>query len=95
MGNDTSFFESLGYTKEESEKLEQFCLDMGIDPHNTMKMSELNKSNIIKAGNYDELPIHLQQEINRLKDKVNQPIIHKVFGIGDSLEQKIKDILLS
>jgi len=49
---------------------------------------------VIKAGNYEDLPTHLQLEIERVKENVNRPIPNVIFGNRENLQQKIKNILL-
>lgn len=46
------------------------------------------KPSVIKAGSYEDLPSHLQRAVDRVKEKVNQPIRK------NDLSSRIKNILL-
>jgi len=46
------------------------------------------KPSVIKAGSYEDLPSHLQRAVDRVKEKVNQPVRK------NDLSSRIKNILL-
>jgi len=52
--------------------------------------SDIKSITVIKSGCYEDLPLQLQQNINRVKEKVKRPIQYIRIS---NLEQKIRDIL--
>ena len=52
------------------------------------------KCSVIKAGNYGDLPSHLQRDIDRVKEKVNHTVKKKNSNSKRNLEQRIRNILI-